>query len=71
MNPGREITCAMCGHVFDAEAHTACQACPLAKGCSLVCCPACGYETVDERRSGLARLALRLLGRRPVPESVS
>ena len=55
------ITCSMCGHHFDPAAHLACQGCPLQKGCQLVCCPACGYENVDVRRSSLARLAARWL----------
>lgn len=37
-------------------------------GCSLVCCPKCGYENVDVQQSSLARLASRLL-RRPTPSS--
>jgi len=55
------ITCPMCGHVFDAEKHAACRACPMQKNCHLVCCPVCGYESVDPGRSFLARAAARWL----------
>jgi len=51
------LTCPLCGHDFEAGEQAACQACPMHKGCNLVCCPACGYQMVDERRSLMARLA--------------
>jgi Fe2+ transport system protein FeoA len=47
--------CPMCGHRFDPAEHAACIACPLHKGCSLLCCPACGHTTIDPQRSRLAR----------------
>jgi len=53
----RLIACSMCGNHFDPTEHIVCNGCPLQKGCQLVCCPACGYETVDVRRSTLVRLA--------------
>ena len=62
MNTSRSaemITCSMCGHIFDPQVHLACQSCPLQKGCQLVCCPACGYEMVDIRKSALAQAARR------------
>jgi Fe2+ transport system protein FeoA len=59
------LTCPMCGHRFDASEHTACHSCPLNKGCVMICCPKCGYNTIDTRRSVFARLAAGLfsLGR--------
>jgi len=51
------LTCPFCGHDFDPGEHAACQACPMHRGCNLVCCPACGYQMVDERRSWVGRLA--------------
>jgi hypothetical protein len=50
------ITCAMCGHTYDPQENAACPTCPLNKGCSLTCCPKCGYESVDPSRSRLAGL---------------
>jgi hypothetical protein len=55
------ITCSMCGHRFDPASHSGCRSCPLQSGCQLVCCPACGFETVNPDRSILARLAKRWL----------
>ena len=56
MSP-QDIQCSMCGQRFDPELHLACQACLLHSGCNLVCCPACGYQTVDPGRSKMVRLA--------------
>lgn len=47
--------CPVCGHRFDPVVHGACCACPLHQGCNLLCCPDCGYQTVDPTRSRLAR----------------
>lgn len=67
----------MCGTVFDPGATGACATCPLGTACSLACCPACGFSTVDVRRSSLGRLALRLAAfagrarRTPTPTPVA
>lgn len=61
----RRMRCTMCGHDFDPAAHVACQSCPLQKGCSLVCCPQCGYEMINLDRSFLARLFGRWLAPQP------
>ncbi len=55
------LTCTMCGENFDPATHTACQSCPLQKGCSLVCCPRCGFEMVDVSQSRLASFVSRWL----------
>jgi hypothetical protein len=57
-----EMKCALCGHEFTQEEALCNSACPLADGCPVVCCPRCGYQTVDESRSILARLARRAGG---------
>ena len=66
----RIIVCPMCGHRFDSSAHQACKTCPLNRDCQLVCCPVCGYETVDPEKSGLARLASRLFASKYRPEQI-
>lgn len=55
------IECGICGLRFDPAAHIACAGCPIQKSCQLICCPRCGFETVDPGRSTLARLVNRLL----------
>ncbi len=56
MSP-RDFRCSMCGLRFDPDQHLACQQCPLHSGCDLVCCPSCGYQTIDPGHSKMVRLA--------------
>jgi hypothetical protein len=51
------MKCALCGHEFTPDEARCSPACPLAGGCPVVCCPRCGYQTLDESRSVLVRLA--------------
>jgi len=53
----QKIECNFCGYHYDPDQHLACQSCPLHSNCNLVCCPACGYQTVNPQRSFLVRLA--------------
>ena len=55
--------CPLCGHEFDETDRSCATSCPIAslQGCHLVCCPECGYQMVDEHKSGIARLLRRLL----------
>ena len=43
------MKCSMCGYRFnEEEAAAACKGCVMPKGCKLVKCPGCGYETPPE-----------------------
>ncbi len=53
--------CPLCGADFDAEGQGCRPSCPMAKGCSVVCCPSCGYSFPQER--GLAGGLRRLIDR--------
>ena len=55
--------CPLCGCEFDETDHSCLTHCPMAsiQGCNLVCCPNCGYQMVDETKSGAAKLLRRLL----------
>jgi hypothetical protein len=44
----REERCPLCGKTFDAEGQGCRPTCPLATGCRVVCCPACGYSFPQE-----------------------
>jgi hypothetical protein len=65
------MICPLCGTEFDETDHDCLAGCPIAsvQGCNLVCCPHCGYQMVDEKRSALARGLRKLMGgrRRPDP----
>jgi predicted Zn-ribbon and HTH transcriptional regulator len=54
------MKCALCGYEFDSTALRCHSACPLSAGCRIVCCPNCGYQTVDVQRSVSANLLLKL-----------
>ncbi len=53
--------CPLCGTDFDAEGQGCRPSCPMAKGCSVVCCPSCGYSFPQEK--GLAGGLRRLIER--------
>ncbi len=59
--PGTE-RCPLCGAEFDGASQGCRPSCPLAKGCNVVCCPACGYSFPQER-AGLAGRLRRMLDR--------
>ncbi len=59
------MICPLCGFEYDETALDCHAACPMAQGCAIVCCPNCGYQSVDESKSGLAKLLRRLL--KPAP----
>jgi DNA-directed RNA polymerase subunit RPC12/RpoP len=43
------VKCSLCGLEFDEkDAQIACSGCAIAKACSLMKCPNCGYELLPE-----------------------
>lgn len=59
------MICPLCGYPYD-ETDMACHAaCPMSDGCAILCCPNCGYQVVDESKSGLAKLLRKLWAKRP------
>ena len=62
----REERCPLCGTAFDAGGQGCRPSCPMAKGCSVVCCPSCGYSFPQEvgLAAGLRRFLDRRKGRR-------
>ena len=62
------VRCALCGHVFDPAALACHPACPMHAGCAVICCPQCGYQMVNEARSGTVAWLRRMwetVNRRP------
>lgn len=55
------MRCPLCAFEFDPAALACVDRCPLAavQGCSLICCPNCGYEMVDVDKSRLVRVLRR------------
>ena len=56
MNRSTAMRCRLCGHAFDPGALACHAGCPLGSRCSLICCPSCGYQTVDESKSDTHRV---------------
>ncbi len=54
------VKCALCGHEFDERLLMCHVRCPMAAGCSIVCCPNCGYQAVDAEKSQTVNFARRL-----------
>lgn len=50
-------TCPLCGHHYSVSAKSHCAACPLNGGCTMLCCPNCGYQQPDPHKSRLGRWA--------------
>jgi Fe2+ transport system protein FeoA len=53
----------MCGYEFDPSQLTCHGACPLGAHCMVICCPRCGYSTVDPARSTFTRRLIGILTR--------
>jgi hypothetical protein len=47
----------MCGFQYTPAEHASCKGCPIQKGCTMVCCPSCGYQTVNPASSSVVRMA--------------
>lgn len=60
----------MCGQRFDPDKNIGCEACPLHSGCTLVCCPNCGNQTVNHHKSKFARLLQSLFALRASSSSL-
>jgi Fe2+ transport system protein FeoA len=63
--PGaREQICPLCQHRFNIDELRCPHGCPIASHCDVVCCPNCGYESVDSTRMERRLRALKDLWRR-------
>jgi hypothetical protein len=61
------MRCQLCGFEFEAGLGSRCLACPLGASCTTICCPNCGYQTIDEsqsRAAGLLKAVWSALGTR-------
>ena len=55
--------CALCGYEYDASQLVCHPSCPLAERCSVICCPNCGYQVVDETQSATVKFVEKVWGR--------
>lgn len=54
------MRCSLCGHAFEPDGLACHASCPLGARCSLICCPNCGFQVVDEAKSGIVQALRRL-----------
>lgn len=64
-------TCPLCSSSFDPEGLGCRPSCPMAKACSTICCPTCGYS-FPRTGAGLAGVLARWLKKKaPARDGVS
>jgi Fe2+ transport system protein FeoA len=54
------MRCQLCGFEFDERQLTCHASCAFNKYCTIICCPNCGHQTVDESKSVLAQAFRRI-----------
>lgn len=47
MNESVIVACPLCGSKYNRD-QAKCSGCPIGKNCNVICCPHCGYQTVDD-----------------------
>jgi Fe2+ transport system protein FeoA len=62
------MKCTLCGFRYDRSDERCHVNCPLAANCQIICCPRCGYQTVDESQGLVGRLVRWLRGRKRRPD---
>lgn len=58
------MRCPLCGFEFDATAMSCHTSCAFNESCGIICCPNCGYQLPDERKSRMADALRRFIARR-------
>lgn len=53
------MRCDLCGAVFEKDERSCHAGCPLSASCGVVCCPSCGYQSIDQSSSATVRLVQR------------
>jgi hypothetical protein len=64
---GHTESCPLCGTRFDAEGKGCRPSCPMARGCSTVCCPGCGYSFPQTSAGLTGKLVSWLKSRQAAP----
>jgi Fe2+ transport system protein FeoA len=58
------MRCPLCSYEFEPTAMNCHSSCAFNESCGIICCPTCGYQMPDERKSPLAAMLRRILARR-------
>jgi len=59
------MICPLCSYEFEATLLACHSSCAFNESCGIICCPNCGYQVPDERKSRLAGALRRFLSRKP------
>ncbi len=57
------MRCPLCGFEFEETAMNCHSSCTFNESCAIICCPNCGYQVPDERRSRVAAALRRAIAR--------
>jgi Fe2+ transport system protein FeoA len=55
------MRCPLCSYEFEATTMACHSSCPFNESCGVICCPNCGYQIPDERKSHLAQILRRFI----------
>ncbi len=55
------MICPLCGYEFEASALSCHTSCAFNDSCGIICCPNCGYQIPDERKSRMANALRRFI----------
>lgn len=58
------MQCPLCGFTFDETLMACHSSCTFNESCGIICCPNCGFQVADERKSRLANALRTALARR-------
>lgn len=58
------MRCPLCGFEFEPTAMSCHSSCAFNDSCGIICCPNCGYQIPDERKSRMADALRRFIARR-------
>ena len=58
------MRCPLCSYEFEPTAMMCHSSCAFNESCGIICCPNCGYQMADERKSRLAAALRRMLARK-------
>ena len=58
------MRCPLCGFEFEPTSMSCHSSCAFNDSCGIICCPNCGYQIPDERKSRMADALRRFIARR-------
>lgn len=63
------MRCPLCGYEFEVTAMNCHSSCVFNESCGIICCPNCGYQIPDERKTRVASALRRWFARRQTEDT--